>query len=257
MDARLKPMSLWISLALFGIPGVFIYWGMYSGVPWLAEHGVPMEVAFALLSVTGVILLIVSLIAYRLDGYAWNWKEFRDRFRLHAFRGKEWLWVVGVFLVCTVSDEALQVIGKWMATIPFFAPPDYLPPMFHPLKEVVFPPTEFLGAPLKGNWGILALWLPLTLVSMVGEEFMWRGYILPRQELRFGRWAWVVNGLMWAFLVHACMKWAFIGMLPSMLLTPWIAQKLKNTNASLFVHVFGNVVLFWMFLISGVLGLGG
>lgn len=50
--------------------------------------------------------------------------------------------------------------------------------------------------------------------------------------------------MMRAFLVRACMKWHYIGMLPSMLLTPWLAQKLKNTAALLLVHVFGNVILF-------------
>jgi membrane protease YdiL (CAAX protease family) len=257
LDHRLKPMPLWLSFILFGVPGVFIYWGMYYGVPLLVQNGIPLVVSFALLSLPGIVLLIVSLVAYRLDGYSWNWAEFKKRFRLHAIKGKDWLWIIGIFLICTISDESLQVIGKWLATIPLFAPPDYLPPLFNPLKAVHLPLTEFLGVSLKGNWGILALWIPLNLFSMIGEEFMWRGYILPRQELAHGKWAWVVNGLMWAFLVHACMKWHYIGMLPSMLLTPWLAQRMKNTSASAIVHIGGNAILFWMLLLMGVLGIGG
>ena len=256
LDHRLKPMPLWLSFILFGVPGAFIYWGMYNGVPLLVQNGIPLVVSFALLSLPGIGLLVASLVAYRLDGYSWNWAEFKDRFRLHAIKGKDWLWIIGIFLICTISDESLQVIGKWLATIPLFAPPDYLPPLFNPLKEVHLPLTEFLGASIKGNWGILALWIPLNLFSMIGEEFMWRGYILPRQELAHGKWAWVVNGLMWAFLIHACMKWHYIGMLPSMLLTPWLAQRMKNTSASAIVHIGGNAILFWMFLLIGVLGIG-
>jgi membrane protease YdiL (CAAX protease family) len=256
LDQRLKPMPLWLSFILFGVPGAIIYWAMYEGVPLLVQNGLPLVVAFALLSLPGVGLLVASLVAYRLDGYSWNWAEFKERFRFHAIKGKDWLWVIGIFLISTLSDEGLQVIGKRLATMPFFAPPDYLPALFNPLKEVQFPLTEFLGAPIKGNWGILALWIPLNLFSMVGEEFMWRGYILPRQELTHGKWAWAVNGLMWAFLIHACMKWHYIGMLPSMLLTPWLAQKLKNTSASAMVHIGGNAILFWMFLLIGVLGIG-
>lgn len=131
-----------------------------------------MVIAFALLSIPGIILSAVSLFACRLDGYAWNWKAFRERFRLHAIRCGERLWVVGIFLICILSEETLRFIGKWMATIPLFAPPDYLTLMFHPLREVIFPPTEFLGAPIKGNWGALALWVPLILSSMIGEEFI-------------------------------------------------------------------------------------
>jgi membrane protease YdiL (CAAX protease family) len=255
-DRRLKPMPFWLSLIFFGVPGIIIYWGMYSGVPLLLESGVPLVIAFALLSVPGIILLFLSLAAYRREGYPWTWIDFRNRFRLHAIRGRDWWWVIGIFLICLVSDEGLQVIGKWLATIPLFAPPDYLPAFFNPLKEVHLPLTEFMGAPLKGNWGILALWVPVNLLSMIGEEFMWRGYILPRQELTHGKRAWLVNGLMWAFLVHACMKWHYLGMLPSMLLTPWLAQRMKNTTASAMVHVAGNAILFWAFLLVGILGIG-
>jgi hypothetical protein len=249
-------MPLWLSLVLFGVPGAAIYWGMYYGVPLLLENGIPLVISFALLSIPGIVLLIASLVAYRMDGYNWNWAEFTERFRLHPIKGRHWLWVIGVFLVCTVSDESLQGIGRWLATIPLLSPPEYLPPLFNPLEDFHLPLTEFLGAPIKGNWSILMLWIPLNLLSMIGEEFMWRGYILPRQELVHGKWAWAINGLMWALLVHACMKWHYVGMLPSMLLTPWLAQRLKNTTASAIVHVGGNAVLFWMLLLSGVLGIG-
>ena len=257
MDHRLKLMPLWLSFILFGVPGVVIYWGMYYGAPLLLKNGIPLVISFALLSIPGVLLLIVSLAAYRLDGYGWNWVQFKDRFRLHSIKGRDWFWIIGIFLICSLSDQTLQVIGKWLATIPLFALPDYLPAPFNPLKDIHLPLTDFLGAPIRGNWGILALWIPLNLFSMIGEEFLWRGYILPRQELTHGKWAWVVNGLMWAFLIHASMKWHYIGMLPSMLLTPWLAQRMKNTSASALIHIGGNVILFWMLLLIGVLGIGG
>lgn len=246
-------MPLWLSLALFGVPGAFIYWGMYSGVPLLLKHGIPLIISFALLSLPGIVLLIASVVAYRLDGYDLNWADFKERFRLHRIQGRDWLWVIGIFVICTLSDEGLQGIGKWLASMPLFAPPDYLPALFNPLKEVRLPLTEFLGVPLRGNWGVLALWIPMNLFSMIGEEFMWRGYILPRQEMNYGKWAWLANGLLWAFLIHACMKWHYIGMLPSMLLTPWLAQRLKNTTASAMVHIAGNAILFWMLLLTGII----
>jgi len=28
------------------------------------------------------------------------------------------------------------------------------------------------------------------------RELWWRGYILPRQELAFGRWTWIIHGLL-------------------------------------------------------------
>jgi hypothetical protein len=141
--------------------GVFIYWGMYAGVPLLERNGIPLVIAFALLSLPGIALLILSLVAYRLDGYPWIWNAFRVRFRLHSIRGKEWLWVIGIFILCTGLDEGLQVIGKWLATIPLFAPSNYLPALFHPIKEISLPITEFLGAPLMEIGGYWRCGFPL------------------------------------------------------------------------------------------------
>ncbi len=253
-----KPMPLWLSLAFFGVPGAIGYWNAYVGIPLLVKSGVPLVVAFPLmLSGMGVILLGVALIAYRLEGNAWTWTAFKERLRFHRIAGREWLWVAGVLVVCVGADALLEGTGKLLASIPAFAPPAYFPPPFNPLVEITFPIDQFLGAPFKGNWFIFWLWVPLSLVSMLGEECLWRGYILPRQERAFGRRAWVLNGLLWGYLFHAGLKWQFLGMWPSMLLTAWIAQRQKNTLASAAVHVGGNAMLFWLFLLAGVLGFSG
>jgi len=83
----------------------------------------------------------------------------------------------------------LDGIGRWLGRINFFAPPDYLPIPFNPFLKVTLPFKEFLGVQLKGNWGILFVFVPLHITAMSGEELMWRGYILPRQEVKYGRWA--------------------------------------------------------------------
>ncbi|MFP4323970.1 MAG: type II CAAX prenyl endopeptidase Rce1 family protein [Anaerolineales bacterium] len=39
--------------------------------------------------------------------------------------------------------------------------------------------------------------------NIIGEELWWRGYILPIQERAFGKWAWLINGLLWIVVFHA------------------------------------------------------
>ena len=51
------------------------------------------------------------------------------------------------------------------------------------------------------------------------------------------------------------MKWNFISFLPSMLITPFVAQKTKNTWVSLLIHGVPNTIL-WILLLSGILGIG-
>jgi membrane protease YdiL (CAAX protease family) len=251
-------MPAWLTIAFFGIPGAIGAWNAYRGIPFVLDLGVPLQIAFPImLSGMGVVLLGVALVAYHLEGNVSSWPALRDRFRLFPIRGREWLWVSGALALCVTSDALLEGVGKWLATFPALAPPAYFPPPFNPTVELVLPIAEFLGVPFRGNWFIFWLWVPLSLVSMVGEEFLWRGYILPRQEAGQGQWAWVVNGLLWALFFHVGMKWSLVGLVPSSLITAWIAQKLKNTTASIVVHVGGNAVLFWGFLLVGVLGVGG
>ena len=129
-------------------------------------------------------------------------------------------------------------------TIPLFQPPPHLPAFIDPRVELALIPTEFLGASLRGSWSILLWWLALLFLSNLGEELVWRGYILPREELSLGRWAWVVSGLLWNLLVLAVLKWQYPGMLPSMLLVPWLAQRTKNTWVGIIsVAVLGGAYL--------------
>jgi membrane protease YdiL (CAAX protease family) len=120
------------------------------------------------------------------------------------------------------------------------------------LKKFTFPPKEFFAVELCGNWRLLLIFIPLHILAMFSEEIMWRGYILPLQEISFGNWAWVVNGILWAWIVHAALKWHFVGMLPSMLIAPYIAQQTGSTWASFAVHALGNSPL-WILLLIGVI----
>ena len=101
---------------------------------------------------------------------------------------------------------------------------------------------------LGGNWLFLAVLVPCHTIAMLAEELMWRGVILPRQEVSYGRWAWLVNGLFWAYLVHMLVPWAFIGFLRSMLIAPYLAQRCQSTWVGLMVHGIGNSLLWFLIL---------
>lgn len=49
----------------------------------------------------------------------------------------------------------------------------------------------------SGRYWILAAWLPFWALNIIGEEFLWRSVVLPRQEVAFGHWAWLANGVGW------------------------------------------------------------
>ena len=70
----------------------------------------------------------------------------------------------------------------------------------------------------------------------MGEEILWRGVILPRQEAKFGQWAWLLNGLGWA-LFHTAFGWQIgLTLLPILLILPYIVKMSQNAWIGVIIH---------------------
>lgn len=257
MKGQIKPIHLWKSILFFGVPGLFLYLGLVHGIPYFRSHGYPDIFLFPFfLWLPLISLLPVSLLLFKREQKQQPDLKLKERFRLKKITKRDWLWIIGGVLFVLIFDFAImEPVSKWMATTPLFSAPDHFPVLFHPLKEIQFPITDFLGVSLNGNWIFLIVMIVLHTIAMVAEEFMWRGYVLPRQEKTYGKHAWLVNGLLWGYLLHFFMKWNFISFLPSMLITPFIAQKTKNTWVSFLIHGIPNTIL-WILILTGILGIG-
>ena len=254
---NIKPIPLYLSILFFGIPGLALYLGTYYAIPIFQKMGLPDIYLFPFFMWLPILpLLPLSIILYKREKKVQPELTLKERFRLNRITKKDWIWIVGGVMFVLLSDFVLMnPISKWMARIPLFSPPEYLPIFINPLKEINLPLNEFLGVSLRGNWTFLILTIILHSTAMLSEEFMWRGYILPRQEKNYGKSAWLVNGLQWGYLLHFGMKWNFISFLPSMLITPFIAQKTRNTWVSLLIHGIPNTIL-WILILTGILGIG-
>jgi hypothetical protein len=100
-------------------------------------------------------------------------------------------------------------------------------------------PAEFLGVPLQGKWWLVIFYLIVLCFNIFGEEFWWRGYLLPRQERTHGKWTWLVHGILWN-LFHVFWKWNLIALIPQTLSLAYVAFKRKNTTPGIIVHWFNN-----------------
>ena len=249
----LKPMTFWMSVLFFGLPSAIITFAIYAGVPFFDRAGVPLALNFMLMTVGPLALMLVAaFVAYRLEGNPMSWPALKERFRLHPMDGKAWLWTVGLFIFMGVTYTGLSFTARWLATIPLFTPPEFLPPMVDPRVAQTAAPTDFMGVPLQGNWWIALIYLGVLFFNIFGEEFWWRGYILPRQELVHGKWTWVIHGILWT-LFHVFWKWNLIMLLPTCLALSFVAQRLKNTWPGIIVHFAFN----GMAMIPIVLGIMG
>lgn len=254
-EIQLKQMSLGLQILLFIFPGITGLIGLEYITPYLLERGYPILLLFPLFLWGGIFILFpVIFILYRQEGRQFTWIEFRDRFRLRALQRKDIIWIVSGILIVLFFDFVIgSYLSEKMATIKLFAPPEHFPPLFNPLKEIELPLQNLLGVPLHGNWLFLIVTILLHTFGLITEELLWRGFILPRQEVKWGKYAWIINGLFWAYLTHMVLKWSYLAFLPSMLITPFIAQRTKSTLVSLLVHGIPNTLL-WFLILSGIVG---
>lgn len=248
-----RPLGLLGSVLFTAIPGLVCIGTIRYGVPVAMTAGVSQLVAFHIaLYVPCALLGLTAILGYRLEGRPMRWSSFRDRMRLGSMSGKGWLITVGATILILILEDLLTPAQHLLASIPLFAPPDWLAAPFNPLKSFELPLTHFMDTELAGQHWIPVAYVPCLLANILGEELLWRGYLLPRQELAFGKWAWLVNGLCWIVLFHMFMPWIFLTIIPTMVLVPWLAQRQQSTVIAIVIHGTGNTLLLAL-LIAGVL----
>jgi membrane protease YdiL (CAAX protease family) len=220
---------------------VFILASVYFVWPRLGEAGAPALLGYLLcFQTTPFLLLFVQLAVYlRRDGQRGDLSSLADRLRL-GFRWKPVLWGVGVFVVGAVTYLGLQPVSRYLAGTTLFAPPAWFPPDLHPLKASA--PGSFMGYAMAGKFWPALLWTAGWTLNIVGEELLFRGYLLPLQERAYGGRAWLVNGVMWN-LWHVFWRWQMLASLPFHLLVPFVAQKTRSTWPGLVAHGLLNSIV--------------
>jgi membrane protease YdiL (CAAX protease family) len=171
--------------------------------PWLVRSGVFAGTsgwfqALTLCLTAGLVwqFVLVLLLVRREQG-SLRWPVVKDALWLRAPRSPSTgqaggrLWLVLIPLVAAIAAE------QALPTLPTPATRD--------LGLVLGSPTgrDFLS----GNWGWFAVLLIMFAFNTVlGEELLFRGLLLPRMRGAFGRWDWVANGALFA-LYHLHVPW--------------------------------------------------
>jgi membrane protease YdiL (CAAX protease family) len=253
--ARIKPMSFWKALLFFGLPALLFRIFLYTGIPMLIDLGLkPFEAYVVSFTLPAAILFALAFGFYKRDGFPVTWQEIKIRFRLLPMTGKDWLWGIGGFIVTFLSIGAVGGTAQMLIkAFPTIAPPQFFPPWLTPglnFDTALF--SDYIGAPLKNNWGVAFLFIVMLFFNIAGEELWWRGYILPRQEQVHGRWTWLIQGLLWLFWHVAFYPWQIFALLPICLALPYIAQRRKNTWVALIIHSQNAIV--FLLILAMVLG---
>ena len=104
---------------------------------------------------------------------------------------------------------------------------------------------------LVGAWWFLGLYVVNTIFNTIlGEEFLFRGVLLPKMKGIFGKWNWVANGLLFGFY-HVHQPWGILGsIVTGVIFYAFPAWRFRSTWMSIIVHSAQSVYL--AFLILGV-----
>lgn len=236
----MKAMDTKKTLIFFGVPGLVIFTMFQWAYEPLIKLNLPVHwVTFICLWIPLLILLAIVLFEFEKSN-----SRFEDFFWVNKLNGKQILVVLGAFIIVQGGEAILAFTRPILATLPAFSVPNYFPDLFRADMTIEIPLETFLGMNLSGNCYpifFFALWL---IVNIGCEEILWRGYALPRMEIYFHKWAWLVNGLLWNISIHYFMRWAFITLLPISLVVPYLSQKYKSLWPGVIIHGLGNLLVY-------------
>jgi membrane protease YdiL (CAAX protease family) len=113
----------------------------------------------------------------------------------------------------------------------------------------VFLASESGHETLRGNWALFALILVLFLFNTVlGEELLFRGLLLPRMRGVFGRADWIVNGVLFG-LYHVSQPWSIpMSIVAGVFLFAYPTRRFQSAWMGIIVHsaqsaAFAGIVL--------------
>ena len=255
--------TLWQILviwALAAIPMGLLSWVVFPAVsPDLNSDPLGAGVTRLVLLTVGLVwLFVLSMIIVRKEEGNLRWATVKRRLWLNTPRDPKtgeprrrlWLWVIPFVIAIVVWEIALKpyVSELWVSLFPLLAEPQgYSFGAFFESQEIL--------QRLVGAWWFFGLFVVFAVFnSVLGEEFLFRGVLLPKMEGVFGRWSWVASGVLHAFW-HVHQPWVILEtVISAAFLYAFPSWRFRSTWMAVIVHSIQNV--FFLFLLLGlVLGL--
>jgi len=250
-----KILGIWVAAAL---PMAILGWVVH---PALANESDPLgSGVIRVVSMTvGLIwqFVLSMIIVYREEGDL-RWATIRRRLWLvkprdpktGETRGQLWLWLIPIIVLLAATEFLVSpaLNGVWIKIFPFFAEPSSF--AMAPILE-----SPQVQAQLVGAWWFLGLFLVMAVFNtFLGEEFLFRGVLLPKMEGVFGKWDWMANGvLMGAYHWHQ--PWGIPGnIVAAILFFALPAKRFRSNWMTIIAHSMQYLLVIPMIL-ALVLGL--
>jgi membrane protease YdiL (CAAX protease family) len=189
-------------------------WGCHPAISWFISGGLLVFIP----------LFFLAIINVKKELNIRSPKVILARLWLTRPDLKDWLWALGGILliiiltgaIIFIADRAWQIfLGKPLETSPSFM-------RFEPFQA--------------GQYWIYLIWIVFFFFNIVGEEIMWRGYLLAGMSEQYPKTAWVFNAIFWMMFHIPFGIELMIMVLPTFFLVPYLVQKRKNTWIGIIIH---------------------
>lgn len=205
--------------------------------PWLAhtlDGPTALPRALILALTAGLIwqFVLVLILVHHEQG-SLRWSIVKDALWLHAPRhpgtGRRWGWAWLLLIPLILALAAEEALPKL--------------PMPSSRDMGLFLESEAGQTLLSGNWGLLAAILAMGIFNTVlGEELLFRGLLLPRMQGVFGRWDWVGNGFLFA-AYHLHVPWAIPQALVDTFILAYPSRRYRSALIGILVHSAQTIVI--------------
>jgi membrane protease YdiL (CAAX protease family) len=220
--AELKKLGIISSFAIYVPAALLMYILTRYLIPYLNQITGQETIFFwFVVGALGIFvpLILTGILILKSEGYKLSKTTWIERLRFRRLTGNDLIWCVAGFLfVGILSLLFIKVIELMIGK--FDSSPSFM--LFDPLT--------------KGRYWLLIVWFPYWILNILGEEFLWRGVMLPRQEIAFGKNAWVLHGFGWG-IFHIAFGWQLlITLIPLIFIQSYIVQKTKNSWIGVIMH---------------------
>jgi len=190
---------------------------------------------------------VLSVIILKREGHEIKWSAIRKRMKYQKPKnpktGKSSYWLFLWVIPFILLSGSLQMINL----------PDIETMMFPFIDNLPQYDMSVLATPeYKGAWWLLGLLLISSVFNyLLGEEFLYRGILLPKMNGVFGKWDWFANGVLFGFY-HLHKPQMFI---TSALVTGFLfafpSKRFQSNWMAVIIH--GAEGLFILILVLGII----
>lgn len=219
--------------------------------PWLIPIlQWPPVMVYWMATIIGLIWqFVLSMLILKREGHGLNWATIRDRLRYrkptHPVSGKQHyallLWTLPFILLSALMQAGIGFpdLDQW--TKPLWS------------RLPVYDMSSLADGQYKGAWWLLIPYLITMLFNyFLGEEFMYRGILLPKMNGVFGKMDWFANGILFGLyhlhkpqvILSTALLFGFIFAFPSKLFkSSWMAFIIHGLEGLLGLAIVLSVIL--------------